>query len=183
MVDSAINTRYAKSLFKLAKEKDILSQALEDMKVVFETFDKVQELPEIMQDPVLKTSEKNKAINAVFKFKISETSLLFLNLIVNNKREFYIKGIARYFLNLVKKEKGIKTVVLTTAHELGKKQKDNIASMIKQELNSEIELTEMVNKYLVGGFIIRVDDNQLDSSVRSELKKIKQIFLETTIEK
>ena len=110
-------------------------------------------------------------------------SLLFLNLIVNNKREFYIIGISRYFLNLVKKEKGIKTVVLTTAHELGKKQKDNIASLIRQELKSEIELTELVNEDLVGGFIIRVDDNQLDSSVRSELKKIRNNLIESIIEK
>ncbi|MFC2086283.1 ATP synthase F1 subunit delta [Bacteroidota bacterium] len=183
MVDSAINTRYAKSLFKLAKEKNILSLTQKDMSLVFETFDEVQELTEVMKDPVLKTSEKIKVINSVFKTKISEIPLLFLNLIVNKKREFYILGIARYFLELVKKEKGIKTVVLSTASELGKKQKDNIASLIIQELNSEIELTEMVDEDLVGGFIIRVDDNQYDSSVRSELNKIEKNLLETTIEK
>lgn len=182
MVDSAINTRYAKALFKLSKEKSILTEALKDMKLVFETFEEVQELSEIMQDPVLKTAEKIKVINSVFKPRIGETSLLFLNLIVNNKREFYIKGITRYFLSLVKKEKGIKTVVLTTAHELEKKQKENITSLIRQELNSEIELTKIVNEKLVGGFIIKVDDNQYDSSVRSELKKIKKNFLEATID-
>lgn len=183
MNDSTINTRYAKALFKLAKEKSIISQVLEDMRTVFEIFDTIPELSVIMENPVIKTSKKSSVLQSVFQKRVNNTSLLFLNLIVNNKREFYIKGIARYFLSLVKKDKGIKTVVLTTALQINKKQKDNIISLIKKELESEIELTEVINEDLIGGFILRIDDNQYDSSVRSELKKIKKNFLEATIEK
>ena len=183
MNQSTINTRYAKALFKLAKEKNVISRTLDDMKVVFETFDKITELSAVIEDPVITTAKKTGVIQSVFKSNISDISLSFLVLIINNKRELYIKGIARYFLELVKKDQGIKTVVLTTAHEINKKQKENIIALIKKEIKSEIELTELINEDIIGGFVLRIDDTQYDSSVRSELKKIKKSLLETTIEK
>ena len=63
------------------------------------------------------------------------------------------------------------------------RQKENIISLIKKEIESEIELTELVNTDIVGGFVLRIDDVQYDSSVRSELKEIKKHLLETALEK
>lgn len=183
MNESTINTRYAKALFKLAKEKNQISKIQEDMKTVFETFDTVAELSAILEDPIITTLKKAGVIQAVFKKNISETSMSFLTLIVTKKRVFHFKGIAHYFLQLVKKDQGIKTIVLTTASKIDKNQKDNIISLVKKELKSEIELTELVNKDIVGGFVLRIDDNQYDSSVRSELRKMKKNLIETTIEK
>ncbi|NOZ47522.1 MAG: ATP synthase F1 subunit delta [Chlorobi bacterium] len=183
MNHSSINTRYAKAFFKLIIEKNSLDQALNDMSDVYSVFNEVESLSAILEDPVLGTFKKINVIQSVFKNKISELSLSFLNLIVKNKRSSHIKDIIRNFLNLVKKHQGIKSIVLTTAHTLEEKQKEKIKVLIKNEVNSKIDLTEVVNSNIIGGFILRIEDLQYDASVKAELQKVKKKLLESPVEK
>lgn len=178
MNESTINTRYAKALFKLAKEKKLVDKILGDMKLVFEAFSEIHELKAVIEDPVIKTSKKAAIVQSIFKSKLDTISMSFLNLLLRNKREFYIKGVCQYFIDLVKKDKGIKSVKLTTAYSLDKKSKDGLESLIKSQLNSKIELTEEIDEEIIGGFIIRIDDNQYDSSVRSALNKMQKNLIE-----
>jgi F-type H+-transporting ATPase subunit delta len=36
-----------------------------------------------------------------------------------------------------------------------------------------VELEEKIDQEIIGGFILRVDDNYIDASVRNKLRKIK----------
>ena len=49
---------------------------------------------------------------------------------------------------------------------------------IKKQTDSKIELKENVDESLIGGAIIRMDDKQLDASISSSLKSLKQQFSE-----
>jgi F-type H+-transporting ATPase subunit delta len=57
--------------------------------------------------------------------------------------------------------------------KLDKSAIDNIlAGLIKKEHLGEVELTEVIDESLVGGFILQYGDKQVDSSVRSSLQKL-----------
>jgi F-type H+-transporting ATPase subunit delta len=55
--------------------------------------------------------------------------------------------------------------------------KDMIVARIKAEVNGTIELTETVNPELIGGFIIRMGDRQIDASISSQLADLRKILL------
>jgi F-type H+-transporting ATPase subunit delta len=79
--------------------------------------------------------------------------------------------IAESFLNLVREHKGIVKVTLTTASKLEQSTKDKILSKIK--IAGEIELSEIIDPSLIGGFVVRIGDIQVDASIENQLKKLK----------
>ena len=61
-----------------------------------------------------------------------------------------------------------------TASRLSDGSRKEIIEMVKNSFDAEIELEEEINKDLIGGFILRVEDKQLDASVKGKLNKIKK---------
>ena len=52
-----------------------------------------------------------------------------------------------------------------------------VSKILKQQLEgvqTGVELEENIDSALIGGFILRVDDNYIDASVRNKLRKIKK---------
>ena len=178
---SAIRVRYAKAFFSLAKEKKMLEPLNADIQKVFDVCNHSADIILLLESPVVKTSKKAELIAKIFKGEINPITLNFLLLITNNKREVYIPGICRNFLELTREDQNIKTAVLVTASEINTKAIDKIKSMIEKELNATVELSCQVEPEIIGGLILRIDDKQYDSSVSTQLGKIKQQLLETEV--
>ena len=178
---SAIRVRYAKAFFSLAKENNMLDTLKTDIQKVFDVCNQSSDFINLLESPVVKTSKKTELITEIFKSEINTLTLNFLLLITNNKRESYIPGICRNFLELTRKDQNIKSAVLITASEINIKTIDKIKVLLEKELNATVELNCKTNPEIIGGLILRVDDRQYDSSVAKQLRKIKQLLLETEI--
>ena len=108
---------------------------------------------------------------------MEKMSLDFIDLIVKNSREDVLKEIAEAFVNLYKKKNNILDVTVISATELNQETKDQIISKIKASFEGTIEMVEKVDPALIGGFIIRIDDKQIDASIASQLSNLKNILL------
>ena len=100
----------------------------------------------------------------------------FIELVTKKKRESLLKDIANDFLNLYNVEKNITPVVLTTAVKIDDVLRKEVLSFIKKQGKENIELVEKVDASIVGGAIIKMVDKQLDTSVSSKIKLLKQTF-------
>ncbi|RIJ49686.1 ATP synthase F1 subunit delta [Maribellus luteus] len=181
MDQSAINVRYAKAFFSTAKEKKLLDTLKADILSVLEVCRSVPDFVLLLESPVVKTSKKAALIKQIFEGKVNPLTLNFLLLIVENKREVFIPGICRNFLDLSKKDQNIRSAVLTTASEVNAATLQKIQELLEKELNATIELSTQVNPEILGGLVLRLDDKQYDASVASQLRKIKQNLLETEL--
>lgn len=181
MTISAIRVRYAKAFFLLAKEKEMLNTLKTDIQKVFDVCSLSPDFIKMVESPVIKTSKKVELITAIFKTEIHLLTLNFLVLITNNKRENYIPGICRNFLEMTREDQNIKSAVLISASEINPKTNDKIRNLLEKELNATVELNYKTDPEIIGGLILRIDDRQYDSSVATQLKKIKQLLLETEI--
>ena len=180
-MSSTIRVRYAKAFFQAAKEKNQLEQLKTDIEKVFEVCNNSADFILLLNSPVVKTSKKVSLIKQIFKNEVDQLTLNFLSLITVNKREPEIPGICRDFLEMVRKEKNIKTASLITALPIGKVTEEKIKTLVEKELNAKIELSANVNPDIIGGMILRIDDKQYDSSVATQLKKIRQRLMESEI--
>ncbi len=178
---SAIRVRYAKAFFTLAKEKKMLEQLKSDIQNVFDICNQSTDFIHLLESPVVASSKKAELISKFFKGEINPLTLNFLLLITKNKREVYIPGICRNFLDLTRIDQNIKSAVLVTASEINTKTVGKIKFLIEKELDSTIELSCQVDPEIIGGLILRIDDKQFDSSVKTQLRKIKQTLLESEI--
>lgn len=181
MNESIISVRYTKALFLLAKEKELLDIVKNDMETVFNVMNDSDELQNIFQNPVLKPSKKQEIIKQVFT-SFNGLTLSFINLLIKNRRENHLFDISRNFLDSYKQNKGIETALFTTATNMDLKMIEKVKDFIKTSLKTDIELTNKIDQNIIAGFVIRVGDRQYDSSVKSNLNKIKKKLLNTSID-
>jgi F-type H+-transporting ATPase subunit delta len=180
---SAIRVRYAKALFSLAKEKNELETLKIDVEKVAKVCDHSPDFINLLESPVIPTTKKSGLIAQIFKTEVSPLTLKFLLLILHNNREEYIPGICRNFLGLIRKDQNIKSATLVTATEIEQKTFNKIKTLIEKELKATVELNSQIDPEIIGGLILRIDDKQYDASITTQLRKIKQEFLETELRK
>ncbi|MFC2129539.1 ATP synthase F1 subunit delta [Bacteroidota bacterium] len=176
MNDSKISVRYAKALFESALEKNILDEVRQDMIHLHEIC-KLEEFDSFLRSPIMKESQKRKVIGAIVEDKVQSLTMGLIDLVLKNNRELYIPGIARKFEVLYKKNKGIKSAVLVSAYSVDSNLKERVSKILKDAMKSKIDLTTEKNKELIGGFVIRIEDQQYDASVASKLKNIEKQLL------
>ena len=182
MNESQISVRYAKALFQSASEKQILEQVYHDMELLSETC-KLDDFKYMLVLPSLKASQKSKFAMSVFENKVSGISISLINLVIRNKREKYLPGIARFFRDLYRETKGIRSATLLTAQPVDESAMKGIKELIRTAYDAEVDLTSAIDSDLIGGFVLNIEGMQYDASVASNLKKIKKQLLQTTVEK
>lgn len=173
MNDSIISVRYAKALFQSAIEKKILDRVNEDMLLIAELC-KVPETAEFLKSPIIIPSKKTLVFHEVFGPNVHPVTLALIDLLVRNGRESYLPSIARVFNHETLKYREITKSVLATAYKVDAKVRSQIIKLISDTFKTKVELEEVIDSEIIGGFILRVEDNYIDASIRSKLNRIKK---------
>ncbi len=176
MNTNRITVRYAKALLELALEENTAEQINNDMQLIGETTN-ISDFMRFLENPVIVPSKKQAIFNGIFKEKLNNLSFRFFKLLTENKREIYLKSIARNFNDLYRKHFGIKSVKLTTTFKVSDTLKKEISDIIAIKFKSKVEMSEKIEKEILGGFVLTVDGMQYDASVRTKLKEIKTELL------
>lgn len=179
MNDSKISVRYARALFESAEEKGLLDQIRKDMEEI-QKVSRVHEFSVVLASPVIKPSQKLKMMEEMLSGQVDELTLSLLKLVIRNGREEYIPGIARYFTDLYKKHKGIVSATFTSATPVSKALRDKVEKVVREALETQVELVTGDNEELIGGFVIRIEDQQYDASVARSLKEVKSQLLKSS---
>lgn len=176
MNDSKISVRYARALFDSAAEQGVLEEVVADMKELQEICT-IADFQFLLENPVMKESQKNRVLEDIFSKKVHPLTSGLLKIVVKNGREIYIPAISRNFIDMYKREKGIRTAVFTTASPIPDTVKTRVEKIIMKALNSPVELKTLNNEDIIGGFILRLDDKQYDASVSTSLRNIRKQLL------
>lgn len=168
--------RYAKALLELALDQNKVDLIEADMQQLINTADEVHDFQVFINSPLIPIDKKVAAIKTIFK-NFSEITLKFLELVTNNGREGAMIDIARQFNVLLMAHKGIVPVTIISAQPLQENTKAEIMTKINGVVKGTPKITEEVDASLIGGFIIRMGDQQFDASVASQLQRMKQQFV------
>ena len=177
MKGTIVASRYAKSLLDLSIERNSLDQINTDMVQLSEVCEESKDLRNLLKNPTVNVSKKIEVFKALFNGKMDDLSLSFIELITKNSRENILPEIAKSFINLYKTHNNILDVILISAQPLEESAKQKVIDKIKATFEGKIELIEKIDPALIGGFIIKIGDKQIDSSVASQLTNLKNILL------
>ncbi len=170
---SILSKRYAKALFGLALEMDILEQVLKDMQLVYDVYTENKDFRLVLDAPV--NPDKKRAIfKSLFEKRVNEITFKYLLIILRKRRESYLGTIGEEFVNLYKNFKNIITVHLQTAAAIDKSIREKVIDLLEGQTKGEIELNEVVKKEIIGGFILTYDDKKYDDSIKTQLQLIKR---------
>ncbi len=178
MKGTIVASRYAKSLLELSIEKNNIDKINEDMVQLSEICADSKDLVNLLNNPVVNSDKKNDVFDKLFKGKIDDLSLAFIHLITRNKRENLLPGIANSFTELYKEHKHILDVELISAQPLEDDVKNKVIDKVKAKYGDyTINLIEKTDVSLIGGFIVKIKDKQIDSSIANQLTNLKNILL------
>lgn len=180
MNQSKISVRYAKAVFLTAREENALDSVLKDLNLLLAALP-VEGFKNFTQSPVIATSSKKKVFAGVFKDSFHSISWSFVELILKNKRENYLEGIIRYYNRLYKEHMGIKEATLSVPVQASDKHIQEFNQLLEKLYNSKIQMNTEIDQDLIGGFILKVEDEQFDASVKTALARIKKIMTESSI--
>lgn len=170
---SIVASRYAKSLIELAKEQNVLEAVYQDMLLFKDTADKNRALMLALKSPVVRHEKKLGILKALFETRVNAVSYAIFTIITKKNREAILDEIAAEFIKAYNLFQGIQkaTVVTTTplTDELRKQFNDIVASAT----GKKVQLAEKIDSSLVGGYVLTIDDRQIDASLRSRLNELK----------
>ena len=167
-------------MFQSALEKKILDNVNQDMIFISEVC-KVQEAKDFLHNPVIVPSKKREIFHKMFGENVEPITISLIDLVVKNGREAFLPAIARVFIHETMKYKGITESFLTTAIEVDAKVKKQIKDLISDIFKTQVDLKTNIDSEIIGGFILQVDDNYIDASLRNKLRTIKKELLGSVI--
>lgn len=174
MNESLVTVRYAKALFQLAREEGKTEGVREDIRTVLSCIEDSKEFTGFLESPLIKSGKKQEVMDAIFQGKVSELTHRFLELLIQNKRENLLHFICVYYLKLYKIDQGIQEGTLTTATELSKEGQQAIHNYIEKKFKATIDIENKTDPSIIGGFVLRIEDKQINASLSAQLKKIKR---------
>ncbi len=170
---SRVAKRYAKALFELAEEEKILNKVEADVAQFASLSSESAEFSALLSNPLINEKEKFNILKELFSNKVQPLTLDFLNLLSVKKRLGILPDIAQEFrammLNFANKIEG----ELISAVKLSPDQVDHIRSNMEKMTGKNVLLDEKIDKSVLGGFIVRIEDWVLDNSVRYQLSKLR----------
>ena len=175
---SKITHRYAKALIDLAIERNLLDQCLNDMKIIIEVCEDNHELLLLLKSPIVNTDKKLSVLSLIFEERVSEMTSLFIEIITRKKREALLPSIAENFIHLHKLHNNITTAKVTTVDPLDEDLKKLVSQFVQSITSIDVEIEEAIDESILGGTIIKIGDQQLDGSVKRNLKELKNTYKE-----
>lgn len=176
MSDYRVASRYAKSLIDLASEKGVLDQVHNDMLLFSRTCKASYEFTLVLKNPIINHAKKLAILRALFAGKMNELSMAVLEITTRKNREAILQSVAESFHAQYNKLKNVEVANITTAIPLEANYKTEIENYLKKNSGKTVEIIEKVDTDLIGGYILRVEDRQIDNSVKARLQELKKNF-------
>jgi F-type H+-transporting ATPase subunit delta len=180
MNEALIAGRYTKAMFALAERSNALEAVKNDMEYLYEVFQISKPFQILLDNPLLKPSQKTKIFREVFT-NLNNISLSTVELIFKNRREEILPFVALDFIDKYYRYSKIERVTIKTAAAISKENLERISKLLVDKLNKEVILSTEVDPAILGGFVLRISDKEIDASVRRRLNKFQQQLLQAQI--
>ena len=169
------------------KKINIYSNLLNDAVNSFDDFNSVNSGLEnfsivLKGDLAINTFFKSKTIEVSEKISLFEKAVSssmnailveVLKVVIENDDTNLIQDISKNFTLLSKKKLNIAFVEVVSSFDMDNNQKDDITNSLSELVNKKINIDFNVDKKLIGGLKIKVDDTLYDSSLQTKLENAK----------
>ncbi|PXY39704.1 ATP synthase F1 subunit delta [Flavobacterium cheongpyeongense] len=173
MASTRAAIRYAKAILDLANSKGVAEVVNNDMKSIASTIENNAELSDFIQNPTTRVEVKESALLEVFADVNGVTKGLF-HLLFENKRFEILDAIAAEYSKVFDEGNGIEVAKVTTAIPMDAALEAKVLAKIATLSDKKITIENIVDPSIIGGFILRIGDQQYNASVAKRLQVLKR---------
>ena len=164
---------YARSLFEVAKEHDVLDDVHDELGEFTEELDGNRELQVFFFSPYFSSEEKKDGIGKLVE-DADERFVRFLELLAERHRMPVLFRMRREFEALYAEERKLLPVTITSAVELDKSTVKRISDEIQDRTGRSIELSTKVDPDVLGGLAMQVGNLIMDATIRARLERLRK---------
>ena len=177
MIERRVVRRYAAALYNAASNAGVVDAVESDLGLVGGTVNSSPELRELMFTPVVPRRKKQEILAEIFKGKIQDVTLAYLNLLIDKNREEALAYTEDEYVLLANQARGVVRAEVVSAIELDNAQQTRLVEKLSAATGKAIELATRVDPDIAGGVIVRIGDTVIDCSIRGQLAELKAQLL------
>jgi F-type H+-transporting ATPase subunit delta len=172
MSTSLVAKRYGKALFEVAQKHGLLQEIGADLQLILDSLSN-SDITKWLSHPATSTERKK----AILENSFAEVQLLtknFLYLLVDEKRENELTGIAAEYRKLAFEASGMAEAVVTTAYPMTSSEKAELVTTFSKIIGKQLVIDERVDSDILGGVIVQVGDRLYDGSLKTKLLRFQE---------
>ncbi|TVQ60889.1 MAG: ATP synthase F1 subunit delta [Phycisphaerales bacterium] len=178
----ALARLYANSLFALADERggqEAIESTGAELGEVIEMARADRRFNEFLSSRILPTVKREASLRAIFAGNVSDLTLNFLLVLNAKERLGHVAVIAAAYDELVQERFARVEVDVYTATPIDKAMLDRIGETIRRTMHKEPVLHPYVDTSVIGGMRLQVGDRQIDGSLSTRLRRMRERFAES----
>jgi len=175
---SPLAMAYAEALLQLANESNIAASIGEELGGLRQIIETDKLFAQLLADPAISTEERGQLLHRVFDGRASALMSHFLGLVNVKGRLVLLPAIAGAYDDLLDQQQGIVEVDATVAQGLGDDQLEAVRRKVGEVLKREAVVHQHVDPAIIGGLVLRVQDQLIDGSVRSQLAAMRRQLMD-----
>ncbi len=171
---SSAASGYAQALLELADERQQTTQVAEELRSIGQIVNQNPVFKLYLADPGVGQDQRKKSMDAIFAGKINPLVLNFLHVLNNRNQLGRLQEICEAYDDLLDERMGKIEVDVTVAEKLSAEQLENVRKQIGAALKRDAVVHQYVDPTLIGGMVLRVQDQLIDASVKTQLENMRR---------
>ena len=172
-IRASLSGRYASALFDLAAESRSIDAVEASLDTLGRALTESDDLRRLTTSPLTDRKDAGRAMAATAQaMQLDETTTRFLGVLAENRRLNQLPAIVRAFRTLASSYRGETRAEVTSAHPLDAEQVDQLKHQLRQRIGRDVSVDLTVDKSLLGGLVVRIGSQMIDSSIRTRLNSL-----------
>jgi F-type H+-transporting ATPase subunit O len=170
-----INARYANATYIAASKAGLLEKVEGELTALAQTATNSKAFAGFLENPLISRNDKSAQIGQLMKdAKVSPITLNLCTTLAGNAKLSELPKVAATYLQLMKAKRGEVDATIISAHELTKKQVDQVAAAIKNTSKNanEVIISTKIDPSIIGGIQVQIGDQFLDLSIKSRIEEM-----------
>lgn len=169
---TVVAKRYAKALFQLAQEKNLVAEVESKLSLIVATVESDAKIRAFLSSPNISLSAKVAALKSGFDDQASSLVMNTISLLIERGREGEFASVLEAYLKVAGQALGRADAYVTSSKPLTEDEKNNLAAKFGALLGKTVRITNDVNPELLGGLTVRIGDTLYDGSLKGKLDRL-----------
>ena len=172
-IQASLGGRYATALFDLAAEAKAIDTVEASLSTIRRALDESDDFRTLATSPLIARGAAAKGVLAAAdELGVDPTTKNFLGVLAENRRLGELPAIIRAFRTLAARHRGETTAEVTSAHPLSEEQVTELKQQLRTRVGREVSVDLSVDPDLLGGLVVRIGSQMIDSSIRTRLNSL-----------
>lgn len=164
---------YSRAMYDLAESEGVTEDLLAELQDLLSLLHERDDLKGFFESPMVEQGEREKVLEKLFRGRSSDILANSLQILNKNGRLGFLNTIVEMFRETYQVHHGHIEVQVNSAAPLSDASKKALAAAVTRLAGREAVLVESVDESLIAGMVVRVGDRKIDTSVRTELRKLR----------